>query len=58
MHEQFDSRLWAEHGPQITASIADALRKAGDAFRKLQEIEFDAPWRRRDNGANTPCANC
>ena len=46
MHEQFDSRLWADHGNEITATLHDAFVKIGEAFRKLSDIEFDAPWRK------------
>ncbi|MFC7498351.1 hypothetical protein ACFQRC_03850 [Enterovirga sp. GCM10030262] len=57
MHEQFDSRLWAEHGSQISASIAEAFRKLGEAFKTLNRIAFDAPWR-RDSETNETCAHC
>lgn len=46
MHEPFDSRLWADHHHEITAGMHELFLKIGDAFRKLNEIEFDAPWRK------------
>ncbi|HEV2746973.1 MAG TPA: hypothetical protein VGW34_06705 [Allosphingosinicella sp.] len=46
MHEDFDTRLWADHGPKFTAAIADLFAQAGVALKRLNEIEFDAPWRR------------
>ena len=58
MHEQFDSRLWAEHGSQITASMADMFHKAGEAFKALIEIEFDAPWSRDKATRSEACADC
>jgi hypothetical protein len=47
MHEPYDSRIWAEHGHEVAATIDEIVRKAGDAFRKLADIEFDAPWLKR-----------
>lgn len=46
MHEPFDTRLWADHHQEIAASLHEFFHKIGEAFRKLSDIEFDAPWAR------------
>ena len=46
MHEPFDTRAWADHGHELSASLHQVFVKIGETFRKLSEIEFDAPWQR------------
>ena len=54
MRDEIDSRIWVEHGPAFSDSLAGFLAAAGDAIgvglRRLNEIEFDAPWRRDAGG--------
>jgi hypothetical protein len=49
MHEPFDTRAWADHGHELSASLHQAFTKVGEAFRKLSDIEFNAPWRTRSS---------
>jgi len=50
MRDEIDSRIWAEHGQAFSESLARFLAAVGDAvgtgLRRLNEIEFDAPWKR------------
>jgi len=44
MHDEIDGRLWIEHGPKLTATMArlwDVIRVSLDRIHKAQ---FDAPW--------------
>jgi len=54
MHEDFNTRLWADHGPQFTAAMTDLLAKVRIVFERLVAIEFAAPWERRDDA----CVDC
>ena len=46
MHEPFDTRAWADHGHELSASLHQVFVKIGETFRKLSDIEFDAPWQK------------
>ena len=50
MRDEIDSRIWTEHGQAFSESLAGFLAAVGDAvgtgLRRLNEIEFDAPWKR------------
>ena len=54
MRDEIDSRIWAEHGQAFSDSLASFFTTAaanfGAAFRRLNEIEFDAPWKRDARG--------
>ncbi len=50
MRDEIDSRIWAEHGHAFSEDLAKFLASAGAAIgtglRRLNEMEFDAPWKR------------
>jgi hypothetical protein len=53
MRDEMDARLWVDHHQAFSDSVgrlADAVGNVfaaiGVALRKLNQIEFDAPWRR------------
>lgn len=46
MHDGMEARIWAEHGHDFAANVAGLLAAAGAAFRRLNAIQFDAPWER------------
>lgn len=54
MRDEIDSRVWVEHGHAFSESLASFLAAAGTAIgvglRRLNEIEFDAPWQRDGRG--------
>ncbi len=54
MRDEIDSRIWAEHGQAFSegleAFLAAAAANVGSALRRLNEIEFDAPWKRDSRG--------
>ena len=49
MRDEIDSRIWAEHGHAFSSDLASFFARAAAAIdnglRRLNEIEFDAPWR-------------
>lgn len=46
MRDEFESRMWIEHGAEFNAFVARVLDQAWQALKRLNEIEFDAPWLR------------
>jgi hypothetical protein len=48
MRDLMEARLWAEHGHAFAESVAALVAAAGNAFRRLNAIQFDAPWRREN----------
>jgi hypothetical protein len=50
MRDEIDSRIWIDHGHAFSEDLARFFATAGDtigtALRRLNEIEFDAPWKR------------
>lgn len=50
MRDEIDSRVWVEHGHAFSESIETFFANIGVAFRRLNEIEFDAPWKRDVRG--------
>ena len=46
MHDQIDARLWADHGHAFASSVAQLVDELRFGFRRLNAIEFAAPWRR------------
>ena len=49
MRDEIDGRLWVNHHQDFSRSLralADAVRIA---FRKLHEIQFDAPWGKKSS---------
>ena len=54
MRDEMDSRIWVEHHQAFSDGSGELLRhrrrQFGAAFRRLNEIEFDAPWKRDVRG--------
>jgi hypothetical protein len=54
MRDEIDSRIWAEHGHAFSTDLAKFFASVGTAIdtglRRLNEIEFDAPWERDTRG--------
>jgi hypothetical protein len=54
MRDEIDSRLWVAHGHAFSESVANFFAGLGDTIgiglKRLNELDFDAPWR-RDAGA-------
>lgn len=50
MRDELDSRIWAEHGQVFSEDLANFFAAIGasveTALKRLNEIEFDAPWKR------------
>jgi hypothetical protein len=50
MRDEIDGRIWAEHGHAFSENVANLLSTLGTTIgvglRRLNELEFDAPWKR------------
>ena len=46
MRDALEAREWAEHGHALSEALAGLFAAAGHAFRRLNAIQFDAPWQR------------
>ena len=46
MRDAIEAREWAEHGHALSEALASLFTAVGDAFRRLNAIQFDAPWQR------------
>jgi hypothetical protein len=49
MRDEMDSRIWVEHHGAFSDEVANFFitiaASIGAAFKRLNEIEFDAPWK-------------
>ena len=54
MRDEIDSRMWVEHGHAFSETVANffagAAATIGTGLRRLNEMEFDAPWERDFRG--------
>jgi hypothetical protein len=54
MRDEIDSRIWTEHHQNFSEDVASLLAaigaSVGTALRRLNEIEFEAPWKRDARG--------
>jgi hypothetical protein len=46
MRDAMEVRGWADHGHDFAAEVAALFSAASAAFRRLNAIQFDAPWER------------
>jgi hypothetical protein len=55
MRDEIDSRMWVAHGHAFSESVAAFFAGLGTSIgaglKRLNEIEFDAPWKRDVSGA-------
>jgi hypothetical protein len=45
MHHDFDSAAWADNHHHVSGGFARLFKSLAHAFRRLNAIEYDAPWR-------------
>jgi hypothetical protein len=54
MRDEIDSRIWVAHGHAFSESVASLFASLGTTIgtglRRLNELEFDAPWKRDSHG--------
>jgi hypothetical protein len=50
MRDEIDSRIWVEHHRNFSEDLDRLFGRIGSAvsvaLRRLNEMEFDAPWKR------------
>ena len=55
MRDEIDSRLWVAHGHEFSESVANFFTglgaTIGAGLKRLNELEFDAPWERDARGS-------
>lgn len=47
MANDFDGRIWAENHGELSNGLGALFDKLAYAFRRLQAIQFDAPWEQK-----------
>jgi hypothetical protein len=52
MSNDYESTAWADHHHHVSAGFAHLLKQVLHAFKRLNAIEYDAPWERQ-----RPCGN-
>ena len=52
MRDEMDSRIWVEHGADFTESLHNFFKQVRLGMKRLNEIQFDAPWR-QTSGSGT-----
>ncbi|WP_157073590.1 hypothetical protein [Sphingomonas soli] len=45
MGRDFDSHNWADAHHHLSDSVATLIQKLSYGFKRLTEIQFDAPWK-------------
>jgi hypothetical protein len=54
MRDEIDGRIWVEHhaafSEDLAKGFAAAAKYIGAGFRRLTEIQFDAPWKHDARG--------
>jgi len=46
MRDEFDSRLWVDHGAAFSKALAELIHQIRVSWTRLYEMQYDAPWRR------------
>ena len=46
MRDEMDARIWVDNHQAFSDAVGNFFAGIGLALRKLNQIEFDAPWRR------------
>lgn len=54
MDHGFDDATWADNHHHLTQSIRDAIDKLSYAFRRLNALQYDAPWTRFRQSTPSP----
>lgn len=45
MCDEIDGRIWVEHHFAFSDAVAGFFSRLDDGFRRLQAIQYQAPWR-------------
>ena len=45
MRDEFDDRLWNDNHEAFSAAIDKAVKSVLLSLRKLNHLQFDAPWK-------------
>jgi hypothetical protein len=46
MRDEMDSRMWLEHRDTFANNVTALFAAIGTGLKRLNQIEFDAPWKR------------
>jgi hypothetical protein len=46
MNNDFDGRIWSDNHDTVSHGLGKLFDKLAYAFKRLQAIEYDAPWER------------
>lgn len=46
MSHDYDDAVWADHHQHVSAGLARLFADVASAFRRLNAIEYDAPWKK------------
>jgi hypothetical protein len=46
MRDEIDSRMWLEHHQSFAGNLTALFAEIGKGLSRLNQIEFDAPWKR------------
>ena len=50
MRDEIDGRIWVEHHGAFSEDLAKLFANIGEGFKRLTEIQFDAPWKHDARG--------
>ncbi|MBO9623557.1 MAG: hypothetical protein J7500_12680 [Sphingomonas sp.] len=46
MPRDYDDAVWADHHQHVSSGLAKLFDDIAGAFRRLNAIEYDAPWQK------------
>ena len=50
MRDEMDGRIWAEHHQEISAGLGRLLGGFAAGLKRLNDLQWSAPWRREARG--------
>jgi hypothetical protein len=46
MRDEIYDRMWVQHHQDFSEAVAGFFTRLGEGYRRLQAIQYAAPWRR------------
>jgi hypothetical protein len=50
MRDEIDGRIWTDHSEAFCEDLGRLFASLGHGFKRLNAIQFDAPWKRGTRG--------